>query len=239
MTLTEDYQLELCIDSVESAMGAQAYGAGRVELCAHLDQDGLSPGEELITSVRKAITIDLYVMIRPRAVNFVYSLEEISEMEKEIVRAKVLGADGIVAGVLMTDGRIDLKQTARLIEAARPLPFTFHRAFDVCSEPLESLKHLDKYGVERLLTSGQQDKAIDGVGLISELIGLNRRIQIMAGSGVNADNVEQLWEAGVRQFHFTSHRADAEGINHFDPIKVSSARAVLDRLAQQKRDLPE
>jgi copper homeostasis protein len=178
-------------------------------------------------------------MIRPRDIDFVYSASEINEMIADIERVKKLGADGIVSGVLLPDGSIDQEATARLIEASRPLPFTFHRAFDYCTEPIKSYEVLDAMGVERLLTSGQEDKAIEGIDLINSLANINSRIQVMAASGVCADVIPELWEVGVRQFHFTSHLMDSEGVYRFDPEKVTRAHEVLERLSQQERFIPD
>ena len=239
MSRTKDYQLELCIDSLESAIGAEKHGADRVELCSHLDQDGLTPSDDLLRSVCDAVTIGVYVMIRPRDIDFVYSASEINQMITDIERVKDLGADGIVSGVLLPDGRIDKEATAKLIEASRPLPFTFHRAFDYCVEPLSSCEALDALGVERLLTSGQEDKAFEGLDLIKSLCNINSRIQVMAGSGVNAEVIPALWEAGVRQFHFTSHLMDSGGVNRFDPEKVTRAHETLERLSLQEKSIPD
>lgn len=224
------YQVEICVDSVASAIEAEKLGADRVELCARLDLDGLTPDCELIATTREAISIDLHVIIRPRAGGFLYTEAEAYAMLKSIEDAKNLGADGIVSGALQTNGTLDVEVTKQLIEASGDCSFTFHRAFDVCAEPLKVLKQLEQIGVDRILSSGQADIAIDGVETLEQMLKTSRSIGIMAGSGVNASNVPQLWQAGIRQFHFTSHRPEADGLNAFDHNKMRLVMETLHHL---------
>ncbi|MEM9023698.1 MAG: copper homeostasis protein CutC [Bacteroidota bacterium] len=224
------YEVEVCVDSAESALEAERLGADRVELCARLDLDGLTPSPELIARTRAAISIGLHVIIRPREGDFHYTASELDVMCDSIRMALDLGADGIVSGALTADQRLDLDATTRLIKAAQGKTFTFHRAFDVCQQPLVALAALDKLGVQRLLSSGQAPKAIEGVATLQRLVDTKSTTAIMAGSGVNADNIPALWEAGIRQFHFTSHRPGPSGQNVFDSEKTQRAIETLNRL---------
>ena len=224
------FELEICLDSSHSAGEAQRLGADRVELCARLDLDGLTPSDELIASTRDAISIGLHVIIRPREGNFHYSSQEVDQMIASIESAKKLGADGIVSGALKADGSLDVETTQILIEASKGCTFTFHRAFDVCLQPLEVLQQLESMGVDRLLTSGQGKTAIEGIDLLREMQSQVTTLGIMAGSGVNASNIPALWESGIRQFHFTSHLPGPDGLNIFNPEKMEAALRTLNRL---------
>lgn len=224
------FEVELCVDSVASAVEAEKLGADRVELCARLDLDGLTPSFELIAATRAAVDIGVYVMIRPREGDFCYSTEELDEMLASLKKAKTLGIDGLVAGALQADLSLDLIATQQLIEACGDLPFTFHRAFDVCKNPLTALEQLKAAGVARILSSGQAPKAIDGIELLKQMQSASGHLGIMAGSGVNANNIPHLWENGIRQFHFTSHTPNAEGVNVFNVQKATLAMQTLHQL---------
>ncbi len=200
-----------------------------MELCARLDLDGLTPDFNTISKTRDAIDIGLHVIIRPREGDFTVSPEELKLMLQSIEACRKLGVDGVVFGVLSSDGSLDLELMQTLIQAAKPLSITFHRAFDVCVQPLRVFRQSERLGVHRVLTSGQAEKAIDGLNLISELVQQESSVKVMAGSGVNATNVLQLWNAGVRQFHFTSHKQNEHGINRFDSEKT---RTIVKKLEE-------
>jgi len=188
--------VEACVDTLASAMAAQSGGASRVELCHALSEGGLTPSAGIIAKARALITIDLFVMIRPRTGNFVYSDDDFSSMLLDIATAKQLGADGIVSGVLNTDYSVDVSRTTQLVEAARPLPVTFHRAFDLTPDPLNALEDIVNCGCTRILTSGQQTTATEGKELILKLVQqAATRIIIMPGCGVNEQNVRSLIKA--------------------------------------------
>ena len=212
---------------MESAIAAQNCGADRVELCARLDLDGLTPSNELILKTREAIDIWLHVIIRPSQGDFTVTNQELGQMIDSIAFCSENGIDGVVFGVLNDDGSMNQIATQKLIEAAGPMSITFHRAFDVCKEPKRLCRQLRELGIARILTSGQAHEAIDGIDLISELVQREPDIKIMAGSGVNESNVLQFWNAGVRQFHFTSHRENELGMNEFDWEKT---RMVIKKL---------
>lgn len=205
--------IEICLDSPEFAQEAERLGASRVELCANLLEGGTTPSAGCIARTRAAINIDLFVIIRPRGGNFYYTNSEIEEMKHNIQLCKELGVDGVVIGLLNTDGSIDLATTKMLVDLARPMKVTFHRAFDRCKNPLLALEQLIELGVERILTSGQMPKALDGIDLIAALIQqAGDRIIIMPGSGVNPTNAAEFLKVGATEIHFTAHRYEpAEG----------------------------
>lgn len=195
--------LEICADSVESAVAAQCGGARRVELCSSFLEGGVTPSAGLISTVRRKLDIDLYVMIRPRGGDFCYTDEEFETMKKDVVMVKQLGANGIVFGILQEDGDVEIAKTRCLIDMARPLNATFHRAFDMSRELSKSLEDVIKTGASRVLTSGGEQKAEDGIRTIAKLVkSADQRISLMVGGGITRSNVRRIIEAtGVREIH--------------------------------------
>jgi len=203
--------LEICVDSVESAIAAERGGAQRVELCSALSEAGITPSSGLIRCVREAVALDVFVMIRPRGGHFVFTDTEIDVMRQDILHVKSLGANGIVLGLLTAENRIDLERTRMLVELARPLPVTFHKAFDECRDLENALDDVISSGVDRLLTSGGRPDALGGAPRIAGLrqAGGNR-IRIMAGGGVRASNVAQVVQrTGIRDVHSSLNRTRA------------------------------
>lgn len=197
--------VEICAYSLSSCLAAQKGGATRVELCGGLLEGGTTPSAGLVALARRALSIQLYVMIRPRGGDFLYSSSEIDTMLQDIAVAKLLGADGVVLGALLPTGQVDVPLTQTLVKAASPLGVTFHRAFDVAAEPTQALEAIIEAGCERVLTSGQRNTAIEGIALIQQLTQqANKRIEIMAGSGVNQQNAPQLLGAGVDALHLSA-----------------------------------
>jgi copper homeostasis protein len=196
--------IEVCVDSVESALAAEDGGADRVELCDNLLEGGTTPSYAAIELARKRLKIGLQVIVRPRGGDFLYSPLEFEIIKRDVEIARDLGADGIVIGMLAANGAID-RRTAELIEAARPLAVTFHRAFDVSRDPCASLRQLIDLGVERVLTSGQEATAFEGIDLIAELVELaGTRITIIGCGGLTARNVGKFVAAtGVSEVHLT------------------------------------
>ncbi len=181
--------IEVCAESYEYALKAEKAGANRIELCKDLHLDGLTPDYETAKRTIDSLNIPVFILIRPRKGDFIYSNEEFELMKRDIIKFKEMGCKGIVSGVLNNDNSIDIKRTKELIELSRPLEFTFHRAFDVVSDPLKEIENLIRLGVDRILTSGQKDKAIEGLDLLLELKRIsNNEILIMPGSGISNTN---------------------------------------------------
>lgn len=201
--------IEICADSVESSCNAEEAGAGRVELCSALIEGGITPSYGLISLVRKNISIDLNVIIRPRGGDFCYNDAEFSVMRNDIDNAGEAGANGIVTGILLSDGNIDIDRMARLVEYAYPLKVTFHRAFDMCRDPMIAIDDVIATGAVRLLTSGQAKKAVEGVPLIKELITVaEENIIIMPGCGIDEFNIAAIALAtGAQEFHLSARKA--------------------------------
>ena len=206
----EKYQFEVCANSVESCLAAQAGGAGRVELCAGIPSYGdIIVARETLTATR------LHVIIRPRGGDFLYSPIEQRIMLKDIDNARRLGADGVVFGCLTAKGDIDIPLMKQLMEAAQGMSVTFHRAFDVCRNPQKALEDIISLGCDRILTSGQQPTAEQGIPLLK---GLQKqaagRIILLAGCGVNETNIAHIAaETGIREFHFSA-RETLTACNH-------------------------
>jgi copper homeostasis protein len=201
--MSDQILIEVCVDSVASAIAAERGGARRVELCSNLLEGGVTPSAGLIESVRARTTLGLQVMIRPRGGDFCYTADELDTMRRDIVAAKKLGAEGVVVGILDTSGNIDTERTRELVELARPLNVTFHRAFDMAADLFRALEDACATGADRLLTSGGEQTALQGVQLIARLAKAARgRIVIMAGAGIDDDNVVTIIEqTGINEIH--------------------------------------
>lgn len=199
-------KIEICVDNLESLISANRLPIDRIELCSALSVGGISPNFGLLQQAVEISTIPLAVMIRPRAGDFVFSAHEISAMLNEIALCKSLGIQHIVIGALSAQGEIDVDTTQRLIEAAEDMEITFHRAFDLCVDPFRALEQLIALKCKRILSSGQAKSAFEGIPLLQKLVEkAANRIQIMAGCGVNANNVQAiLRETQAPQIHFSA-----------------------------------
>ncbi len=199
-------EFEACVESLEGARLAKKYGADRIELCSALHEGGLTPGNALLRQIRQNVEIEIYTMIRPVAGGFKYSNEVLDLMGMEIAEMAAEGAEGVVFGVLDSAGHLDLKSNQKLIDRAKSLNLktVCHRAFDFTPEPFRALEKLIDLGFDRLLTSGQKPKAIEGLALIEKLHSIaNDRIEIMAGSGVVPENMSRFMQSSIDAVHFT------------------------------------
>jgi copper homeostasis protein len=206
--------LEIAANSIASALVAQEGGAGRVELCTALELGGLTPSHAQIALARERLRIPLYVLIRPRAGDFLYSDLDCETMQRDIETCVSLGCDGVVLGVLDAEGRVDTARCRALIAAAGKLGVTFHRAFDLTRDPLTALNDLIELGCERVLTSGAQTSALEGALLIRQLVERSAgRIVVMPGAGVGAGNIGKLREmTGAGEFHASAKRQHPSGM---------------------------
>lgn len=194
--------LEICATSVESAVNVQKGGAQRIELCSELVVGGITPSYGLLKAVLKKVSLPVFVLVRPRSGNFVYSDEEFEIIKNDIRISKELGCAGIVSGVLKDDFSVDLIRVKELVELAKPLEFTFHRAFDLTPNPVESLEELIEIGVNRILTSGQEISAEKGIDLLIKLKDLAKdRLRILPGGGIRPENVHLFRENGFTEIH--------------------------------------
>jgi copper homeostasis protein len=201
--VTKSILLEISVESVDAAAAAERGGADRIELCAELSVGGLTPDAALIRAVRQRIQIPIFVMIRPRAGDFVYSWAEFAEMKKTAAAAKDSGASGLVFGILKPDRTVDIDRSRELVELAQPLPVTFHRAFDACPDLSQALEDVVSSGASRILTSGGATSASEGAAVLAMLVAAaGKRITIAPGAGINAGNILQLAIATrAQEFH--------------------------------------
>ncbi|MFZ4261955.1 copper homeostasis protein CutC [Sphingobacterium sp. HJSM2_6] len=210
------YKLEICANSLYSAKEAEKGGASRVELCQNLENGGTTPSYGLIKLTRQHLSIGIHVLIRPRGGDFLYSNEEFEEMMEDVRFCKEIGCDGVVIGVLDKDGNIDEPRMSKLIEIARPLTVVFHRAFDLCPNPLKSLDTLIALGCDRVLTSGQEHDAFKGKEKLKEWITKAAgQIEVMPGSGVNAENITAILSyTGASAIHSSAKVIIPSGISN-------------------------
>ncbi len=223
------FKLEIIGFNIESCIAAQEAGANRIELCGGPGEGGTTPSYAFIKAAREKLQIDLYGMIRPRGGDFLYSDEDYEIMKNDVRICKQLSCDGIVTGILTTDGKIDKKRCAALIELAYPLGATFHRAFDRVADPFEALEDIIELGFERILTSGLKPKAIDSTELLSQLIKQSdERIIIMPGSGVTAENIISIAErTGASEFHSSGSVSQESKMEYINPQMNESLNHVV------------
>ncbi len=240
--------VEICANGVESCLAAQEGGADRVELCAGIPEGGTTPSYGEIKVARRVLTTTrLHVIIRPRGGDFLYTDLEVERMAEDIAMCRQLGVDGVVFGCLNADGTFDLEKNRYLIECSRGMSVTCHRAFDRAVNPEQALEDVIALGFDRILTSGQQPKAEQGIDLLARL---NRqadgRIILMAGSGVTEQNIRRIREAtGLNEFHFSGRESVDSAMQYVNPnlymgrpganeaaLDYTTARRVSDTIAQ-------
>ena len=205
------------MDSVESAVNAVKGGAARLELCCALSEGGLTPTLGLLRTVKQEVSVPVFAMIRPRGGDFVYTEQELEVMKEDLVVLKEAGnVDGFVFGVLTPEGEVDRQRCSQLIELARPLPVTFHRAFDMTKDPFRALETITGLKMERVLTSGQESSALEGLLLIKELIERARgRIIVMAGGGITERNLERVLKGSRCQEFHCSARTSIDSVMRY------------------------
>ncbi|NXT60285.1 CUTC protein, partial [Chaetops frenatus] len=223
--MDDGFLMEVCVDSVESAVNAERGGAGRIELCAGLVEGGTTPSMGLLQVVKQCVRVPVFVMIRPRGGDFLYSDREVEVMKADIRLAKLHGADGLVFGALTEDGRIDTELCTALLAVCRPLPVTFHRAFDMVHDPLVALETLISLGFERVLTSGCDSSALEGLSLIKRLaeqVTSSARFYDIGffppGGGITERNLQRILEGSTAsEFHCSARSARDSGMKFRNP----------------------
>ena len=217
--MANKYILEVCVDSLESALAAQEGGADRIELCTNLYEGGTTPSVAVIELARKYLDLKIHVMIRPRGGDFLYSRLEFEIMKREIEVAKKLKADGVVFGILNEDGTVDISRTKELVKLAKPMTVAFHRAYDMTRDPYQALEDVIQCGVDILLTSGMMNEAPTGAWLITTLIERAKdRIIIMPGAGINKDNIKDMINiTGAKEYHLTGASVVKSAMKYRNP----------------------
>jgi copper homeostasis protein len=228
------FVLEITVETVDGALAAQRGGADRIELCSQLAQGGLTPGTDLMRVVRRRVPLPLFAMIRPRASDFVYSGAEFQVMQRDIETARGLGMNGIVLGILREDRSVDVARTRQLVQLARPLPVTFHRAFDVSADLPKSLEDVIETGATRILTSGGAPTAPKGLPALAELVAAaGDRIIIVPGSGINPSNILLVaQESRAREFHSGLSSVLSRAERQWDRFEAE-VRNLVDLLGQK------
>jgi copper homeostasis protein len=234
--------LEVCANSLASAMAAQKGGAVRVELCENLADGGTTPSYGQIALTRKMLNIEVFPIIRPRGGDFLYTDLEFEIMKADVRACKALGCDGVVFGILNPDGTIDAERCRVLIKAAGPMRVSFHRAFDMSRNLPEALETLVELGFERVLSSGGSSNALEGAAVLASLIKqASGRIEVMPGAGINPGNVSLLLEeTGAQVVHaslmavesskmiFKNEQSKMGAVEDEYAIKITSLQLVRD-----------
>lgn len=222
-------EIEICCGSIQSAANAKAGGAVRIELCQGLVEGGTTPSPATINYAVKELGLKVFVLVRPRGGDFCYNELEIKTMEQDVEFCKQAGVAGIVVGFLHPDGSIDTELTRRFVKLAAPLPVTFHRAFDRCTDPLRALEEVIDCGCARILTSGCKPTAMEGADVLQQLVQqANRRIKILTGSGVTPENVAELRQkTGAPEIHGSCKITRPDGAWETDAEQVKKLLEVL------------
>ena len=211
--------LEVSIEGVDGLLVAQENGADRVELCASVLEGGITPSIGMVREALRRARIPVFVIVRPRGGDFLYSEAEFESMRQDVMALKDLGVPGVVTGCLTAGGEVDEQRTAELLRLARPMSFTFHRAFDMVRDPVQALEGLIKLGVDRLLTSGQRGTAVEGLANLKHLgLVANGRIIVMPCGSIRAANVGQVCrETGLWELHFAAHKSESSAMTYRNP----------------------
>lgn len=240
MNNCKELKTELCAYSVEACRIAARLGVNRVEMCASPAEGGVTPSMATIERVAAIEGIDQSVMIRPRGGDFLYSDEEFATMLRDIEHARMAGATGVVFGILTADGKVDIERTRALVEAAKGMECTFHRAVDMTEDYEQAVEDVIATGCHRILTSGGYDKAIDGIDNIRRAVEIAAgRIEIMAGSGVVAANAEALAAVGVDALHFSAKTTIMGGMKYRNPRISMGGTSAVDEFSIRSVDEAE
>jgi len=217
--------LEIACFNLQSCLTAQKAGAHRIELCENYPEGGVTPSEHLIIEARQKLQIDLFVIIRPRGGNFIYTASEFEQMKNQIIFCKENKCNGLVFGILNSENKVDALRCKELVELAKPMPCTFHRAFDKIENQEEALEEIINCGFKRILTSGKQKTAIEGSSAILNLIQkANNRIQIIPGGGIRSGNISELKMTGATEFHSAAITGSGEIA---DKVEIKNILAAL------------
>jgi copper homeostasis protein len=221
--------IEIAVFSLESAIAAFNAGAHRIELCSAPAEGGLTPSAATMRLARKYVKIPIHMMIRPREGDFCYSEKEFEAMLLDVAAAKMVGMEGIVAGILNPDGTVDEKRMALLVDAAHPMNVTFHRAFDMVKDQDEALEAIIYAGCTRILTSGGRQTAPEGIERLEELVKRAfNRISIMPGSGVNITNIKNIAEStGVKEIHLSARSYVPGKMNFKQPLVIMGGTVTI------------
>lgn len=207
--------IEVCVDSIASALAAERGGANRIELCSNLREGGTTPTAGMIEVARSRIVLNLHVMVRPRSGDFSYNDDEFAIMRRDVLTARQLGANGVVLGILTRDAAVDVPRTRELVELARPLNVTFHRAFDLSAGLFSALEDVIVSGADRILTSGGKATALEAGSILANLVQAAKgRITILACGGINESNAATIIrETGAKEIHVGLRRPmnDSQG----------------------------
>ena len=238
--------LEICVESVAGALAAEVGGADRLELCAALSEGGLTPSAGLVQQVCRATRLPVMMMIRPRGGSYVYSAEELAVMEADMAWGRQCGVAGFVWGVLTDEGDVDAASSARLLEAGQGREVTFHRAIDVCRDPVAAIAELKALSIARVLTSGGAVDAPTGATTIARMRqAAEGQLVVMAGSGVRPENARELLQAtGVTELHGSASMSRADGPSEpgqmqpqrkmTSQVIVAALRSLLDEVARER-----
>ncbi len=233
--MSNRFALEICVESVDHAVAAARGGAHRIELCSDLSSGGITPSVGLMQTARRHVHVPIHVLVRPRAGDFCYSDYEFEIMRNDIHAAKQHGMDGVVLGILQESTQVDIERTKTLVELARPLPVTFHRAFDVSGNLDLSLEAVIQTGACRILTSGGQPRATDGLSTLARLVQAAKgRILLMPCGDINSNNVVQIVQTTLAQeFHTSAGSSQSSSVgkgntlSHGEDAAASSLQSTL------------
>ena len=230
MTAPGQPVIEICVEGIDGLVAAQNAGADRVELCASLLEGGITPSFGTVREALRLATIPFHVIVRPRGGDFLYSEAEFASMLADVAALRDLGIAGVVIGCLTADGDIDEARTAALVQAARPLSVTCHRAFDMTRDASAALEALIRCGVDRVLTSGQRDTAAEGVELLAAMVRLAAgRIVVLGCGALDPANIADVRaRTGLTEMHFASLK-DVPSAMRFRNPNVGMGGTELDR----------